>query len=413
MFGLNDELPAALPRGQKNSSNNSSRNTNANTTACLLDSMLRTIAHVYMPAHYKTACALWTLHTHVFEEFRHSPRLLVLSPAPQSGKSTLLETLALIAARAELVQDITPASFRRLADEMKPTIILDDFDSLTKSKKGELMNIYNASSAITGATRLVNEEGRALRTFIPMAIGSNEALPAAQTSRAIVLHLMRAPMDRLRRPETLDADRVQQRCDDWRECTLNTFDLDPPVPPELDARQADYWRPLLAIATKAGPDWTRRAHDAARMICADAKTDSGEPFRVALLRSVRDVFVEDKMFAADLADALRQIEDARWGEIGLTPNKLSIELSAFRIRSKTSASTPGPKRVTCALILQRHGPPTFKQWKLRNIGTMFRSSEVSPSPCPPLKIKTMVPANGRCSRGHRVYKLQPRSYWHE
>lgn len=304
---------------------------NANTTACLLETVLGIISHVYMPAHYRTACALWTLHTYVYDQFHHSPRLLVLSPAPQSGKSTLLETLAQVAARGELIQDITLAAFRRLADEHKPTIILDDFDSLMKSKKEALMNIYNASSAATGATRLVNEEGRALRTFVPMAVGSNEALPPTQTSRAITFHLMRAPMDQLRRPKAFSAEIFQQLCDDWREASLGTFDLDPPVPPELDARQADYWRPLFAIAEKAGPDWTQRAQDAARMICADAKTDSGEPLRVALLRNVRDVFNADRMFGADLAGRLRQIEDAPWGERGLTPNKLAIELRAFRV----------------------------------------------------------------------------------
>ena len=52
-------------------------------------------------------------------------------------------------------------------------------------------------------------------------------------------------------------------------------DLDPDVPAALNNRQADNWRPLLAIADTAGGDWPRRARDAALGLSAadeDAET---------------------------------------------------------------------------------------------------------------------------------------------
>jgi hypothetical protein len=58
-------------------------------------------------------------------------------------------------------------------------------------------------------------------------------------------------------------DYIYGRLRSWaREVTL---DADPVLPPQLRNRQADNWRPLIAIADSFGPEWgaagARRSHD--------------------------------------------------------------------------------------------------------------------------------------------------------
>jgi hypothetical protein len=48
--------------------------------------------HVEAEPHHLVGATLWTLHTHVFNKFDISPRLAVLSPVEESGKSTILNT---------------------------------------------------------------------------------------------------------------------------------------------------------------------------------------------------------------------------------------------------------------------------------------------------------------------------------
>jgi putative DNA primase/helicase len=45
--------------------------------------------HVVMPPHAAEAVTLWAVHCHAFELWRHTPRLGVLAPEKECGKSTL------------------------------------------------------------------------------------------------------------------------------------------------------------------------------------------------------------------------------------------------------------------------------------------------------------------------------------
>src|SRR5262249_59862068 len=63
----------------------------------------------------------------------------------------------------------------------------------------------------------------------------------------------------------------------------------PPVPDELNDRQADNWRPLFAIADAAGGLWSDLARAAARtMTGAAVEADPAAP--VQLLAGLQDLF---------------------------------------------------------------------------------------------------------------------------
>src|SRR5437588_10694681 len=95
-------------------------------------------------------------------------------------------------------------------------------------------------------------------------------LPATLEDRAIVLLMRRrAPgetVDRIRRTELRrQLDPLRRRAVRWvadHRAPLRV--ADPAMPEELDDRQADNWRPLLAIADAPGSAWAALARRAAR-----------------------------------------------------------------------------------------------------------------------------------------------------
>lgn len=89
-------------------------------------------------------CALWVLFTHTHDAFEISPLLLIHSPAPECGKSSLLEVLAAMAPKALILVSITPATVFRLTDKFHPTLFFDEGDAQGKEQLEALRGIMNA-----------------------------------------------------------------------------------------------------------------------------------------------------------------------------------------------------------------------------------------------------------------------------
>jgi putative DNA primase/helicase len=112
------------------------------------------------------------------------------------------------------------------------------------------------------------------------------------------------------------------------------------VPTELDDRQADNWRPLLAIADAAGGVWPDRARCAARTLSGPiVEADTAAP--VQLLADLQDFFTTtraDKLATATIIRHLTTLEERPWAEYGegvpLTPRHLAKLLAGFRIKAR-------------------------------------------------------------------------------
>jgi hypothetical protein len=64
----------------------------------LLGLMLTLIEeYIWVTAEERLAIALWILHTYTFRRFRHTPRLLVISPIEDCGKTTVLKVIEQLA----------------------------------------------------------------------------------------------------------------------------------------------------------------------------------------------------------------------------------------------------------------------------------------------------------------------------
>ena len=88
---------------------------------------------------------------------------------------------------------------------------------------------------------------------------------------------------------------------------------DPDVPATLHDRAADCWRPLLAVADRAGGDWPEQAR-AAAVELSGAEAEDAEAV-VELLRDMAEYLTDDDASiipSADLVAALVAQPDRPW-----------------------------------------------------------------------------------------------------
>jgi hypothetical protein len=293
---------------------------NSGTISCL--AMIRAMVeqYVWLELHQYVVVALWIAHTHIYDRFLVSPRLALRSPVRNCGKTTLLDVINSLAARAEKSDNITAAAIYHAVDEECRTLLVDEFDNLEVAAKGALRAVLNSGHRKGGSvTRLLRSRRRRFSTFAPLALASIGGLPLPLMSRCIVINMVRHGSEQnLRRFDPNDIavmnelNFVYSNLVVWaREANLNR---DPPLPVGLRGRQADNWRPLIAVADSCGPAWGAEARAAAIEF---ARGYHDEDIPILLLRDIRDIFDGrgvDRMFSKSLVEALKQMDDAPWSE---------------------------------------------------------------------------------------------------
>jgi hypothetical protein len=311
--------------------------------------------YIDMQEHEYVAVALWALHTHVYERFYHTPRLSLMSPTRQCGKSNTTKILKLLAHETEAVSSITTASLFRLLDN-HGTVIIDEADNAELFTNPEKRGVINAGFDKTASSKRIHKE--TFDVFAPMAFGGIGRLPLPLMDRSLCIHLYRSsknfpllnPEDEvMRRP----FDQAATLIADWAEnVKLNP---DPAMPFEVRARTADKWRVLVAIADSFGPEWSKRARDAA---IAFGSSYSEQEVQTMLLLDCQIVFNRhhvERIRSEELVSGILDLDTHYpWtayrgpkDDENVLPRKLKQGdmaqlLSMFQIRSKKIRFGTGP-----------------------------------------------------------------------
>jgi hypothetical protein len=274
------------------------------------------------------AAVLWIAHTWAFDAADCSPRFVVLSAEPQSGKTRFLEVLKLLVRAALFAVNISDAALFRVIEAKQPTILHDEIDAVFGPKARDREDLramldagYERGAAVQ---RCVGDGSRqhveSFPVFTPVAMAGLGKLPETIEQRSIVARMKRrAPgetVDKLRRRQVgPEADALRARLEAWASRHLESLTAaEPEIPEELDDRAGDVWEPLFAIADAAGGDWPTRARDAARALYGARRTEEAT-IGVRLLADIRDVFNTDAGLASgDLADRLGTLEGSPWAE---------------------------------------------------------------------------------------------------
>lgn len=311
--------------------------------------------HLILPdENAMVALVLWAAHTHAVEAFESTPRLLVTSPEPGSGKTRVIELLGTTCPRALEAVNVTPSYlFRKVEDEAgRPTILFDEIDTVfgPKAKDNEeirgFLNAGHRRGAKAGrcVTRGKTIETEEIEAYSAVAMAGLGYVPDTIASRSVQIRMRRrAPGEtvepfrrRLHEPRGNELrDDLAEWCEQVHDQLAGAF---PAMPDEVKDRDADVWEPLLAIADAAGGDWPRRARVAAVALVAASK-QKPPSLGVRLLADIQRVFGDlEQMTTDDLIGALRALEEAPWSDMKgkpLDPRGLSRILGDYDIKPTT------------------------------------------------------------------------------
>ena len=316
--------------------------------AALLSEMTAAVLkYVVMETGSAEAVALWTLHAHALDAFQISPRLAITLPEKRCGKTTALDVVQFLTPRPLSTSNTTAAAIFRTIEAARPTLLIDEADTFLTSSE-EIRGVLNSGHRRSGAfvLRLVGDdhEPRRFSTWTPVAIALIGKLPDTLEDRSIPIRMRRRlpseTITQFRADRTDDLKDLGRKAARWAIDNLEALRaMDPEVPLTITNRDADNWRPLLAIADAAGGDWPAGARAIAETMTGKGEGED-QSLKTMLLEDIRSVFATkgvDKLPSADLVEALLGMKDRPWPELGraakpITQNKLAALLKDFGIR---------------------------------------------------------------------------------
>jgi Protein of unknown function (DUF3631) len=361
-------------------------------------------SYVAFPSdHAAVAVALWAAHTHLVHSFGSTPRLAVLSPEKECGKTRVLELLELVCAGAETLTSASAAYlFRRIGSEGAGpvTLLLDEADAIWKRGKFDetaeaLRSIVNAGhrkGATAGRVEMNGQAATLVRfpVYAPAALAAIRDLPDTILSRAVVMHMRRRAQGQIIRPyrertTRPEGEALRDLLAAWAaNAEKQVGDPWPVMPPGVDDRPGDVWEPLLMVADLAGGDWPDLARSACVALVKGARDDS-QTIGTRLLADLRDMFATsnglfghaDVLFTSDILKALNALDEAPWGGWhdgeGIGARDLANLLKPYDIR-------PRQVRIGGTTAKGYHRAELADQWSRYAPGSLSETSETSETP---------------------------------
>lgn len=333
--------------------------------AAILDRIADWIGmHLALPSeHCLPVITLWAAHTHVVELFYVTPRLVLSSAEPGSGKTRVLELLNLLCRKPEMILSPTTAAIFRMLADGPITLLFDEVDAVFSTKSGggnneDLRGLLN-SGYKRGNTipRCVGDAAKMAVTkfpvYSPVALaGIAGHMPATILTRAVIIHMRRRPIGvRVHPFRERDAEAEAKPLRDdlaaWMDALRPTIgDIRPAMPDGVDDRPAEVWEALLAIADAAGGHWPNTARAACAHFVLDSVQQAASP-GVRLLTDLRTVFRDaHRMATAEVLAALHALPESPWADLGggkpLDAPRLAALLRPFEI-APSAFTPPGQK----------------------------------------------------------------------
>jgi hypothetical protein len=308
---------------------------------------------VFPSDHCAPTLALWYAHTHAIEQFYVTPRLVLDSAEPGSGKTRVLEVAQYLVRAPEMTISATPAALFRLVSMGPITILFDEVDVIFNPRNGgnheDLRGLLNAGYKRSATIARCVGDAKNMKVerfpvYAPAALaGIAGAMPTTITTRAITIHMHRRradePVEPFReRQVAREAQPLREQLAAWIDSTGTQLgDAQPDMPDGVTDRPAEIWEPLLAIADTAGGHWP----DTARGACRHFVLDTGPSITslgVRLLADLRDLFTRagtGRLRTTDILTALYELDEAPWGDLDGKPldaRRVAKELDRYGVK---------------------------------------------------------------------------------
>jgi putative DNA primase/helicase len=302
------------------------------------------------------ATALWVLFTYVIDIAVHAPKLVFTFPERDAGKSTALGVVRWMVQRPFAAVEATGAAVYRIVDRLKPTLLLDEADTLFR-RSTVLAHIIN-SSWTNGGPKIprVGPHGEVIEfdPYCTQAIATKGlTMPGTTLSRCIICMIW----------PKLPSEVVEDfgECDDEEFKTIrrklarwsvdNAAALRSATPEcSFSNRVRKNWKVLLATADLAGDGWSKRARVAAR----ELETDRDEPSEDRrVIAAIHDLIGgRAEIMSGDMCEELAADPSGEWtnfrGKGPISQAQLAALLRPYGIR-------PVVLHPTKRAALTRHG----------------------------------------------------------
>ncbi len=263
---------------------------------------------IIAPFDYITAIVLWAIGTWGLPPGEQNartgamfyPYLRVTSIDPNSGKTTVLQSLSAATRRPYPTTRISPSALFRIQALYQPTLIIDEvgrFIQGDKDLKGLLdVACYRHGTVTLSEKRAHGSRGgetfvpQSFRCFGPIVLGGLGKLSPTVRSRSIRIRMQPAPPGR----DSLSLTQLAREIAELREwaapqlaahsqAIAEALERGPhgPLPNELRNRDRDVWSPLFAVAELIGGEWPQECLAAYKMLYSPRK-DEVTPVRDAL-----------------------------------------------------------------------------------------------------------------------------------
>ena len=319
--------------------------------------------NIFPSEHCVPMLALWYAHTHAAENFYITPRLILSSAEPGSGKTRVLEVAQYLVANPEMTLSASPAALFRLVSAAPITILFDEVDAIFNPKNTgnteDLRAMLNAGYKRSATIPRCVGDAKAMavqrfKVYAPAALaGIAGHMPDTITTRAITVHMRRrAPGEtveafKTRRVEA-EAAPLRERLAAWvGDVAERVGEAEPEMPEGVTDRSAEIWEPLIAIADAAGDHWPETARAACEHFVTNANPRAGS-IGTRLLADLRDVFTArnaDRLPTTAILDALHAMDEAPWNDFYGKPfdarhlskelSRYSVHVQAFKVNGTT------------------------------------------------------------------------------
>lgn len=319
--------------------------------------------YIVIPDLMALAIACWVVAAWLAEIWDRFPHLAVTSPEKRCGKTRLLQLLAMMAPNAVNTTNISPAAIYRLVEQRKPTLLLDEAQSIVRrgSESSEILReLLNAGIDRDAKVFRVGGEGHNLvqdfAVYSPKVVALIGDLDGVLADRCLPIYMRRKTDDeevlpfrsRLVEPEgTKLHDRLEVWAEEHAEQIAKTYDsLD--VFPIGNDRLAELLLPLQAVLMTANKSRMGELAEYARALdLKDAETESPGIRVLIACRSIFEKVKPDKAGVRFLATTvlisrLAERSEEPWHRFTrgglITAEALANLLRPFGIRSHRNVS---------------------------------------------------------------------------
>lgn len=207
-----------------------------------------------MPRHYSLVVMLWIINTYLFKNFDATPYLCVSAVTKQSGKTSLIELVGMLAKNSKIFTDATAASCYGLLEAFDSwvTFLFDESESMSTEGARTMRNFMN-SGYRAGQTIPRRVPGSTVPIEFPVYCPKGFALIGdvydTLRDRSIVLWLARGiPARKYKRTVALGEAiavrlAIEKLVEGLKGQPMADFEAD-----WLEGRDEEIWSPLLSIA---------------------------------------------------------------------------------------------------------------------------------------------------------------------